>query len=337
MSARPKHGTDPLPAPPALDLASTSQTAPYTTLRHTKDMADAGWPALLASLSFFLTTNLDDELFTSTLSSFQNFMTTCGVLGLTTPRDAFLVSLCKFAVPPTIVSQLANAESGQSTKAAAPASVLSVGADALGLTSQQTQFVTLSTRNLLCLRSLVGVSQALAGSLDATWFHVFEVLQNADFVIKANAFRKQKKRSAPPGGSALVGASPQKSSAAFASSAIAATAATHDVGHFMPSEADEQAALQRNARLLEVSQTLDSKAFQAFVSALCRLNSEMIGISASSEADPGGTESGAMSPGRLPGGFFEEGASKQPRRIGTNVIRTLVRWLTLQFFARKAE
>ena len=290
-------------------------------------MADAGWPALLASLSFFLTTNLDDDLFTSTLSSFQNFMTTCGVLGLNTPRDAFLISLCKFAVPPSIVSQVANAESGHSAKAA-PASMLSVGADALGLTSQQAGAATLSTRNLLCLRSLVGVSQALAGSLDGTWFHVFEVLQNADFVMRAHASKKQKKRSAPLGGGGI-SASPQKSTvtSTSGSSSSTATGSALDANHFIPTEADEQAAQQRNARLLEVSKALDSKAFQAFVGALCRLNSEMIGISSIQSVEGGNSalEQGTMSPGRIKGGFFEDAAGqKQPRRVGTNVIRTLV-------------
>lgn len=319
MSSRPAAGQDTLPAPPALDLANNPDGAPYSSLRITRDMADAGWPAMLASLSFYLTVNLDDSLFRATLSSFQNFMTTCGVLGLNTPRDAFLISLCKFSVPPSIVSQLASAEAGHSAKAG-PSSMLSVSADALGLTSQQHHTATLSTRNLLCLRSLVGVSQALAGSLDATWFHVFEVLQNADFVLRSNAARKQKKRSAPP--LTGMGASPQKPDPAGST----ATGAT-EANTYLPTEADDSTAQERTTRLLEVSKTLDSKAFQAFLSALCRLNSEMIGISA--ETRPAGesvcTEEGTMSPGRIQGGFFEEAAaSKQPRRTGTSVIRTLV-------------
>lgn len=173
MSLRLRKDTEPLPAPPALDLESAPNEPAYNILRTTKAMADAGWPALLASLSFFLTTNLDDDLFTFTLTSFQNFTTTCGVLALKTPRDAFLINLCKFAVPHAIVSNLASIDPSSSTRSQS-ASIITAGTDALGLTTSQHQPMSLSTRNLLCLRSLVGVSQALAGSLDETWFYVFE-------------------------------------------------------------------------------------------------------------------------------------------------------------------
>jgi len=176
MARRPKAGNEPLIAPPTIkfneDLKSDKA---YGSLKVSHDMADAAWPALLASLSFYLTTNLDDELFTYTLSAFQQFSTTCGVLNLKTPRDAFLISLCKFAVPPPIISGLASTESTASSSSRPHLnSVLSAGADALGLSMQSAQPMSLSTRNLLCLRSLVHVAQALAGSLEKTWFYVFE-------------------------------------------------------------------------------------------------------------------------------------------------------------------
>lgn len=177
MNLRPRKDNESLPAPPALDLDKLPSEPAYNSLRTTRAMADAGWPALLASLSFFLTTNLDDELFTHTLTSYQNFTTTCGVLNLKTPRDAFLISLCKFAVPPSIISHLAASENTPNLLARQPtSSIITASTDALGLTSQanQNQAMSLSTRNLLCLRSLVGVSQALAGSLEKTWFYIFE-------------------------------------------------------------------------------------------------------------------------------------------------------------------
>ena len=179
MNRRPKGDNETHTAPPALDLdnaAFAKSDATYNKLRTTRSMADGAWPALLASLSFYLSTNLDDDLFGYTLSAFQQFSTTCGVLALKTPRDAFLISLCKFAVPPPIVSNLASMDASSSSANARPQlnSVLSAGADALGLLAPQTQPMSLSTRNLLCLRSLVHVAQTLAGSLEKTWFYVFE-------------------------------------------------------------------------------------------------------------------------------------------------------------------
>ena len=56
-----------------------------------KDMANTAWPGLIAAQSFFLTANLDEELFQSVLRAYQNFAIVCGVLHLTTPSDAFLV------------------------------------------------------------------------------------------------------------------------------------------------------------------------------------------------------------------------------------------------------
>jgi len=61
-------------------------------LKITRSMADASWPALLASLNFFVSTNLDEELFNETLSAMQSFTYVCGILDLATPRDAFLLS-----------------------------------------------------------------------------------------------------------------------------------------------------------------------------------------------------------------------------------------------------
>ncbi|CAG8828615.1 9090_t:CDS:1, partial [Dentiscutata erythropus] len=74
------------------------------------EMANTAWPGLLAALSFFLTANLDEELFSGVLRSFQNFTIVCGVLQLSTPRDAFLTCLSKGAIPPSVVTAL-SAES----------------------------------------------------------------------------------------------------------------------------------------------------------------------------------------------------------------------------------
>lgn len=267
----------PLPAPPALDLDTLPEEPAYTALRTTRSMADAGWPALLASLSFFLSTNLDDDLFTYTLTSYQNFMTACGVLGLDTPRDAFLVGLCKFAVPPAIVSNLASSDAAAGGQGRSQSSsILTAGSEALGLTSAQPVFMTLSTRNLLCLRSLVGVAQALAGSLKRMWFHVFEALQNADFVIRVNILRKQKKRTTAAGPGPT---SPQKASNNPASAGQGSSStATQPVVRHWPTDADEQASQQRSTRLFEVSRNLNDDAFKWFVGSLCRLDCEMIGV-----------------------------------------------------------
>ena len=64
------------------------------------------WPALLAALSFIIATNLSDELFVEVLASYQAMANVSGMLGLTTPRDAFFYSLSKFAIPSRVISSL---------------------------------------------------------------------------------------------------------------------------------------------------------------------------------------------------------------------------------------
>ncbi|KAH9961800.1 hypothetical protein BC827DRAFT_1201948 [Russula dissimulans] len=69
-------------------------------------MLNAGWPTLLAALSFFLTTNLSDPLFGDVLRALQALARAAGCLALPTPRDAFLTALAKAALPPRVVTAL---------------------------------------------------------------------------------------------------------------------------------------------------------------------------------------------------------------------------------------
>ncbi|GAA6060857.1 hypothetical protein JCM10212_006237 [Sporobolomyces blumeae] len=193
-----------------------------TSLRIVKHMAETSWPALLASLSFFLATSLSDDLFTDVVASLESFTCVCGVLNLSTPREAFLTSLCKFAIPPAVVSYIASQDSvsnassstrfsasatAASAAAATATAVLSAGAESLGLTSSSSPLssvsssssagsnpVGLSSRNLACLRALLSCGNYLAGSLGKTWFSVFEALQNADFVLRTTAASRGKRK-----------------------------------------------------------------------------------------------------------------------------------------------
>lgn len=107
---RPRAPGDPvMRAPPALDLASLTPDELATQhLRIVRSMVDNGWPALLAALSFIISTNLSDDLFVEVLTSYQAMTNVAGMLALTTPRDAFLTSLAKFAIPSRVVASLDN-------------------------------------------------------------------------------------------------------------------------------------------------------------------------------------------------------------------------------------
>ena len=173
-------GEAPIRAPPALDVSTLPQDEQQTIhLRIVQDIISNGWPAFLAALSLIIATNLSDELFVEVLASYQALTNVSGMLGLMTPRDAFLNSLSKFAVPTRVVSSVDIYAEPPAT----PRSATTAVAEGLGLGAAPHQPPGLSERNMACLKVLVGCALFLAGSLGESWYGVLETLQNADYVL----------------------------------------------------------------------------------------------------------------------------------------------------------
>lgn len=166
---------------------------------------DECWPAILATCSTFLYAALDSEYYHGLVRAFQKFAHVAGLLQLTTPRDAFLTTLGKAAVPPNVLTTCLNAGSHRppATPVETPSGIFS---NARGLLSvenlvsptaaaseKQRQLSadfstsTLNTRNLLCLRALLNLGIALGPTLSASWNIVLETLQQADFVLFSSA------------------------------------------------------------------------------------------------------------------------------------------------------
>lgn len=168
---------------------------------------DECWPAILATCSTFLYAALDSEYYHGLVRAFQRFAHVAGLLQLATPRDAFLTTLGKAAVPPNVFTACLNA--GQSRQPSSSPSSESTGNSILGnargllsvesLVSQgnttdksraqsfDASVTALNTRNLLCLRALLNLGIALGPTLSASWQIVLETLQQADFVLFATA------------------------------------------------------------------------------------------------------------------------------------------------------
>jgi hypothetical protein len=168
-------------------------------------IVDECWPAILATCSTFLYASLDSEYYHGLVRAFQKFAHVAGLLQLATPRDAFLTTLGKAAVPPNVFTACLSAGSSKATVATpvveTPNSILS---NARGLLSvenlvtpvgaagerQRQQSIdantipqTLNTRNMLCLRALLNLGIALGPTLSSSWRIVLETLQQADFVL----------------------------------------------------------------------------------------------------------------------------------------------------------
>ncbi|KAK3394992.1 hypothetical protein B0H63DRAFT_63350 [Podospora didyma] len=161
---------------------------------------DECWPAILATCSTFLFAAVDSEYYHGLVRAFQKFTHVAGLLQLTTPRDAFLTTLGKAAVPPNVITACMNAGAPRATSA--PETSNSIFSNARGLlsvdslVSQSSQAAekqrqhsvdvnaaALNTRNLLCLRALLNLGIALGPTLSSSWSIILETLQQADFVL----------------------------------------------------------------------------------------------------------------------------------------------------------
>ncbi|KAM0249876.1 hypothetical protein ACHAQJ_008850 [Trichoderma viride] len=172
----------------------------YPEIKVCSEIVNECWPAILATCSTFLYAALDSEYYHGLVRAFQRFAHVAGLLQLTTPRDAFLSTLGKAAVPPNIISACVNAGQPRSVATTPTEAQSSVFGNARGLlsvenlsqvsspTERQRQgsmdvSITLNTRNLLCLRALLNLGIALGPTLGLAWGIILETLQQADFVL----------------------------------------------------------------------------------------------------------------------------------------------------------
>lgn len=153
-------------------------------------IVDDCWPAILATCSTFLYAALDTEYYHSLVRSFQKFTHVAGLLRLSTPRNAFLTTLGKAAVPPHVLA--ANGPLSPPPQMTPTREKSSMFMNAKGLLSVDSlvsgssidvSVPTLNTRNLLCLRALLNLGIALGPTLDTAWVIILGTLQQADLVL----------------------------------------------------------------------------------------------------------------------------------------------------------
>ncbi|KAL6306601.1 hypothetical protein BKA93DRAFT_729312 [Sparassis latifolia] len=286
MVQRPRAAGEPvIRAPPALDLSSLPpEEATTKQLRTVRDMVESGWPALLAALSFVISTNLSDELFVDVLASYQALTTVSGMLGLTTPRDAFFTSLARLAIPTRVVTSL-DSYSHPHGESMTPRSAASAITENLGLSlpgSGAVQPPGLSERNMACLKVLVASALFLAGSLGESWFDILEALQNADYVLTVRGARPStaKRNTIGPGAINLPGGRTASSGSQTGAQTgtVASPQQQSHARHPLLADLDADSLQHAIQRLFDASKNLDDGAFRDFVNALCKLSAAMIGM-----------------------------------------------------------
>lgn len=233
-------------------------------------IVDECWPAFLATCSTFLYAALDSEYYHGLVRAFQRFAHVAGLLQLTTPRDAFLTTLGKAAVPPNVITACLNLGTHRPQNVESSTSSNSILSNAKGLLSvdslvapgssssdrgRQPSFdtsgATLTTRNLLCLRALLNLGIALGPTLQSSWRIILETLQQADFVL----FTTHK----TPGRTPTVSRSSDQ-------------AAENEASTLLSNFSSETRAVETAAsRLIESTVDFPNDAFVQVVEALCEL------------------------------------------------------------------
>ena len=168
----------------------------HPSVRTVGHLLDSCWPAILAASSTFLYAALDGDFHRQLIRSFQRFTQVAGLLRLSTPRDAFLTTLAKAAVPANVAKTDYSSSTGAlmspriGSNPGAFASVESflsqISAESPATNKQhyfETTLPTLSQRNLMCLRALINLGIALGAMLESSWDIILQNLQRADRIL----------------------------------------------------------------------------------------------------------------------------------------------------------
>ncbi|KAJ5632620.1 hypothetical protein N7490_008959 [Penicillium lividum] len=177
-----------------LDLQSHVQ---FSSIKTCAGIIENCWPAVLAACSTFLHASLDDEFYHNLVRAFQKLAHVAGLLRLSVPRDAFLTTLGKAAMPastgsskaqtlgaPTAAGSQSHEDLQKKRKSFDFSRTNSLPSDSVGSSIIDGSLTSLSTRNLLCLRALINLGIALGPTLDQpAWSILLETLQYTGLVI----------------------------------------------------------------------------------------------------------------------------------------------------------
>lgn len=155
-------------------------------------LIDQCWPAIMATSSTFLYAALDADFYRGLIRSVQKFTQVAGLLRLATPRDAFLTTLSKAAVPANVFkaetppSSVASPRLGSSSTFQSADNIAGIAELSNRRVSTDSGASALTQRNLMCLRALVNLAIALGPVLDQAWSIILDAVQRAS-VLLANS------------------------------------------------------------------------------------------------------------------------------------------------------
>ncbi|KAF3929265.1 hypothetical protein AA313_de0206282 [Arthrobotrys entomopaga] len=224
-----------------------------TDIQTCASIVDSCWPAVLALYSTFLYATLDNEYYHGLVRSLQKFTQVAGVLDLGTPRDTFLTTLGKAAVPPQVLSSHI-AFSGHNDASTTSKGDPSNAASTLNVPgAADSKPLALNVRNLVCLRALLNVGTALGTTLKESWTIVLEALQQTDYILQST-YRASTKSSSQ--------------SIKSIDSQRTITEGQPNLSNVGPEIAAVEGTSQK---LFESTREFNNEAFRSFLAALCEL------------------------------------------------------------------
>ena len=135
-----------------------------------REMVGACWKPLLGALSLLMASFGREEAVQAVLKCYQAFTQACGTLSLNAPRDAFLTSLCHYALPPRPRGTLREA-SGQISFAPVDTAY------------EPLPHTRLSAKNVQALKSVFNIAHCMGGLLSSSWSLILDTLEQLDRII----------------------------------------------------------------------------------------------------------------------------------------------------------
>lgn len=306
------------------NTAAQKDTKKMSGMEISRRMAESSWTSILPALALMLTKAGDESIVEGILRAYQLFIHICGSNELIAPRDAFLTSLCHFAIPSSSVT--ITAETG--------------GDDKDGTEPTPTKTVTtkiqvfdgvLMGKNVLALRTLISLAHGMGGILGSAWPLVLQTLETLHSILHPTSAKSllapsdapnptlEKKGSA----TALPGIGGSGNGGLGASSSGVKTSDDSSRGiERLPSPREISYLSTSLESVFEGSKYLDDQSLEHFIAALASLSSNA--LLAYEVKRPATTPSDAATPVNHPAPLF--GLSKLVDTALQNIIRIDTTW-----------
>ena len=160
-------------SPAAAESRAAREEARSMLIGTVKQMVVACWKPLLGALSALMARFASEEAVQSLLKCYQAFTQTCASLRLVEPRDAFLASLCQYALPPRAGGEVRD-------------SAGSISFAPVDAAYEPLPHTRLSAKNVQSLKAVFNIAHCMGGLLGSSWNLILNTLEQLDRIIASS-------------------------------------------------------------------------------------------------------------------------------------------------------